>query len=178
MNNLLMCVLIIVGKVVAIGLYTFRVTLQIRGEKLWVAIIGVLCNLLDVGVLGYVVVFAKTNPFGMLCFAIGEVGGNVFGMWLDQLVGIGENIITVIVNKGDIESFNSILEENELDGTYSIGQGFKDKRAVYKIPIKRRKERELKKVLDNKGLSYVCFESSMIKINARKRLLTNYGLKV
>ena len=178
MNNLLMCLLIIVGKIAAIGLYTFRVTLQIRGEKLWVAIIGVFCNLIDIFVLGYVVVFAKTNPMGMVCFAIGEVGGNLFGMYLDELIGIGDNIITVIINKDDIKDFNETLADVKLDGTYSIGKGFKDDRAVYKIPLRRKKEKELKKTLEERNISFVCFESSMIKLNSRRRLASNYGLKV
>lgn len=178
MHNLLMCLLIIVGKIAAIGLYTFRVTLQIRGEKLWVSIIAIFCNLIDLFVLGYVVVFAKTNPLGLVCFAIGEVGGNITGMYLDDLTGIGNNIITMIINKSDIKAFNETLAELELDGTYSIGQGFKDERAVYKIPLKRKKEKVLKQTLDKKGISFVCFESTMIKVKTRRRLATNYGLKV
>lgn len=177
MNNLLMCLLIIIGKVVAIGIYTLRITLQIRGEKLWVAVLGVLCNLVDVFVLGYVIVFAKTNPMGMICYALGEVGGNLFGMWLDKTFGIGENVITVIVSKDDIDKVNKVLNENDFDGTYSIGSGFKDQRAVYKIPVLRRKERMLKKVLEANDINCVCFENTTVKIDTKKRIFTNYGLK-
>ena len=162
MQELIVCFLIFIGKIADIVLYTVRTTLANRGEKIWVTIFGLLNNLVGVIVLAVVVLGITESPFRVVSFGLGEAIGTYLGMLLDKKLAIGKNIITIIVDKKEAENLVSILETKGFNVITLIGKGLKEERAVLKISTDRKKEYNIKQILEDEEIKSVIFESPII----------------
>lgn len=162
MQELIICFLIFIGKILDIISYTVRTTLANRGEKMWVTFFGIINNFVGVIVLAVVVLGITESPFRVIAFGLGEAIGTYLGMLLDRKLAIGKNMITIIVDKKESEKLVNLLENKGFNVVTLIGKGLKEERAILKISIDRKKEYNVKRILEDQEINSVIFESPII----------------
>lgn len=165
MGEILLCLFIFAGKCLEIILYTIRTVLSTRNLKGWVTFFGLLNNSIGIAVTIFVVDGITSNPERLICYALGESVGVYLGMLLDKKLALGNNIMTIIVNKGIMERIIRRLSENGFHVTYMIGKGYKEDRAILKTYIDRKQESKVKNILAEEEAHAVIFESKILNIN-------------
>lgn len=100
-ETLLVCALIIVGRVADVSLGTVRTIMVVRGLRRWACVLGFFEVLIWIFVVGRVITGLAENPLFAVSYALGFALGNVAGITLDRRLGFGQQVVQVFTRQGD-----------------------------------------------------------------------------
>lgn len=129
------------------ALSTLRFALMARGEKIVNTMISFVLSISYILLVAKVFANLTTDPWQAVSYVLGSVVGTYIGMVFDEVSGLGQDILTVIV---DIEKGNKLIDDIRKKGyavTVVEGKGIKDDRYVLLIAINRKKEKKLMKTI-------------------------------
>lgn len=162
--ELLLCIGIFIGKILEIVTYTLRTIMATRNKKGVVTLLGFINNTFGIINLATVASAITSSPFRVISYALGEATGTYIGMIMDKKLAIGNNVMTIIINKNIMKKIIDKLNENNFKTTYMVGKGYKEDRAVIKIFIERKDEQKVKDILTKENAHAVIFESKLLNI--------------
>lgn len=168
MNEIIICLLIALGKSIEILLYTTRTVLSTKNQKKAVTILGFLNNSIGIILLLTVVTGIEDNIWRAISFAIGETLGTYLGMLLEKKLAFGKVVLTIVVNKSISQKVISSLSENGYESTSFQGHGLKNEKVLLKIFTERKRKDDVIKVLNDVNAKAVIFDSNILnykKIN-------------
>lgn len=124
---------------------TLRVLFVVRGKKVIVWILGVVQSCIYIVAISNVLSGDK-NPYIILCYACGFATGNIFGMIIEEKLGIGFRELTII-SKTHGTAIAAALRGKGFGATELTGHGMDGDVAIINTRIKRRQVAEAKNLV-------------------------------
>lgn len=153
-------IIIFVVQIFRYALATLRNALMARGEKVVNTLLAFILSISYVLLAAKVFLNLKSDPWQAVSYVLGSVVGTYIGMVLDEVFALGQDILTVIVDK---EKGNILTQDIRSKGyavTVVEGKGIKDDRLVLLIALNRKKEKNLMKtILEDDKTAVVISES-------------------
>ncbi|WP_338471978.1 DUF2179 domain-containing protein [Niallia sp. XMNu-256] len=147
---MLQALLIVIMQFVIVPLTTLRTIFVVKGEIRTASILGGLEALIYVISLG--IIFSDlSNYLNMIAYAVGYAGGVVLGGYVERKLAIGYRTYNVSLLEKDLELCEMLRAEG-FGVTLFEGEGRDgNKRFRLDIVVKRNREKELMKILDEKA---------------------------
>lgn len=164
MPEVLICLIIALGKILEIITYTVRTVLITRNLKIPVSILGVINNLIGITLIVLVVDGISENIYRAFAFAIGETIGTYIGMWLEKKLALGNNMVTVVVNKSIAQKVIDNLLGRGYQTTYMTGKGLKAERTILKVFSERKRKNGIIEAINEEHASAVIFDSKVLNV--------------
>lgn len=135
---------IILAEAASLGLVVLKTVLASRNEKVWNTIVCGIQILVQLLIYAVVLDNSNDNPIKIACYVIGCGIGCYMGMCLDELLAIGKNLVTVIVDNDEHGKDIILKLRNEGFGITEVNAEMKGKQKIYAmIATKRRRERKI-----------------------------------
>jgi uncharacterized protein YebE (UPF0316 family) len=100
LEMLLVCLLIVGGRIVDVTLGTVRTIMVVRGYRTWACILGFFEVLVWIFIVTRVIHGLRDNLFYGISYALGFAAGNFLGVSLDNYLALGKQAIQVFTRKG------------------------------------------------------------------------------
>jgi uncharacterized protein YebE (UPF0316 family) len=100
LDTLLLCLLIVVGRIADVTLGTIRTIMVVRGRRRWACLLGFFEVLIWIFVIGRVVQGLGENPLYAFSYALGFAAGNFVGITLDNRLALGKQVIQFFSRSG------------------------------------------------------------------------------
>ena len=152
-QEILICLLIIVLGAVEIGFYTVRVALTVKGNKLLVAIIAIINNLACLFCMALIVSCITTNPERAISYAIGTAIGSFLGIKLDQRFSPGSDFLSIIIDRKESDNIKKAFRQHNFDFIIIEGKGKDKDRDIFKIPIVSTRKKDILSIVNNNAPS-------------------------
>ena len=139
--------MIFILRLVDTCLDTLRVLFVVRGKRVIVWILGVICSVIYIVAISNVL-SGEQLPFTILCSATGYATGNILGMRLEERLAIGYKEVNVI-SKEKGRQIADALRELGYGVTEMKGQGMNGNVDMVKTNVKRKQAKEVRKIIKN-----------------------------
>lgn len=161
MNHLLIYFLIFAGQLVQNAISTFRYALIARGERLLNTVMCFFQSVIGMACSAFALKSLFEDPLQGAIYIISAAIGNYVGVKLEEILALGQNILTVIVSDENGKEITENLRSKNYAVTVLEGKGIKAKKAVLMIAVNRRKERKLMKEILSKDSAAVIINESV-----------------
>lgn len=142
--------LVFIMKLINGGLSNYRLLLMKEGNKISASLTTVFATLTWTIAMAFVVGNFKEDPFIVLPFVLGVVGGNYLGIMIDNYFKSGSILTTIILNDKNRQMLLELKAEN-FSVTSFIGKGMNDKKEIIMITSPRKRSATLFNILKNNG---------------------------
>lgn len=138
--------IVFIMKLINGGLSNYRLLLMKEGNKVMASLTTVFATITWTLSMAFVVGGFKEDPYIVLPFVFGVVGGNYLGIMIDNYFKSGTVMTTIIINDQN-RSILTKLKSEKFTVTSFIGKGMKDKKEIIMIAAPRKKTSSLIDIL-------------------------------
>ncbi len=94
------------------GLANYRLIMMKEGNRIGVSVLTIFTSLSWILAMGLVVDSINEDIFVVIPFLLAVVGGNYFGMYINNKIKIGHVLTTVIINNDELDLIKKLKELN------------------------------------------------------------------
>lgn len=94
------CLLIIGARICDISLGTVKMVAIIQGRQLFATVLGFIESLIFIVVVAGVLLNVRDEPVYAAAYAVGFAAGTYLGMWIEQRLALGVQLVSVFTRKG------------------------------------------------------------------------------
>lgn len=168
--DILLYVIILVGKVIEVSIGTTRIVLITRGERALGAFLGFFEVTIWVCLVSSVLSNLNDDPIKIGIYALGFALGNYVGSIIEERLAIGTVRVEAIVKQKDGEELANKIREKGYAVTVMDGKGMNFDRNILLMNINRKKHREVVKMIRENQ------DNVVITINDIKPVYGGYGV--
>lgn len=139
-------ILIMFMRIGDVSLGTFRTILVVQGRKYTAGIIGFVEVLIWVFAIRFIFQHLD-NYYNMIGYALGFALGNVFGIWMEQKVGLGFVQINII-SKFHTDEIADKLRMEQFGVTILPGEGSRGGVAVIMLVVSRKNQKKVFNIVE------------------------------
>ncbi len=160
-GTILIYFVIFIAKVTEGAIFTVRTILTSRDERVINTILGFVQNLIWILTTATVVTNITSDYFKVVAYVLGSTASIYIGMVLDSVLAIGQNMVTVITDHSISEELAGRIREKGYAVTAWSGKGKEKERQVLMIVTRRKREKELFKLISTVDPSAVILSESI-----------------
>lgn len=166
-----MYVVIFIAKIFEVSLMTVRTVLMTRGEKVYASIIGFFEVLIWLSVVSSVLSGIQEDPLRMFVYALGYGCGVFIGSVIEDKMAIGLVTVNIVVTDEESAILIEIFRDKNIGVTIIDAAGIDQNKKLLITHIKRKRKKELMKLIEESGVKAV------VSISDVKSIYGGYGLK-
>jgi len=167
MNSITIYFLIFIAKILDIALSTFRTVLIARNERFVNTIIAFIQSAIYIITAATVITNIANDPFRIIAYVIGCAVGSYFGMYLDEKMAIGQDMLTVILDEDSSKLIIKRVRDEGYGVTVLQGKGRYKDRVILMIAIKRKKEKDVIKIIKGMSKDAMIIDNSITTLGGR-----------
>lgn len=143
MGPLLTYVTIFASQTAQLTLITYKTILTARNEKKLNTALTLFQESLGIISSGLTLVGAGSVFIRVIAFVLGCAIGCLLGMFVDEAVALGTNMVTVVVDRGESQRIANDIRERGFALTTIDAKSNDNNKTLLMIALKRKKERKL-----------------------------------
>lgn len=153
-QQILICLLIFIGKNIEVTVAVFRTVLITKGERKVAVIVSFFEVILWVIIVAYVISDITLKSWfdfvKILAYSLGFASGQFLGSWLEDQVGLGTVKLEVIIPFKEGDPLADYIRKHNYAVTELIGEGKEEsQKKILIIYLKRKEYKRLIKLINN-----------------------------
>lgn len=143
--------LIFISKIIENALATLRLIVVANGKKKIGAILQGIVALVWIFVTGIVIVDINKDPIKIIVFCIGSIVGSYLGSLLEEIIGIGTNMLICVIKEKYELSLKDILKNYQITTLCEKDENY----SILFIVLKRKEITKISKIIkdiDNEAI--------------------------
>lgn len=149
-NDIIVYIIIFLGKIAEVSLDTIRIVMINRCEKLKGAVLGFFVVLIWIFIVSSIITNLSENYFKCFLYALAYAIGNYVGITIEEKLAIGLSSIQIIVSMDIGEELAQYMRTEGFGLTVLDGHGYNNDKKVLILHIPRKKSEEAIKKIKSK----------------------------